>query len=979
MAKQSTKAKSTSPAIEKLSVVIPCYNEANRLDLLFQGVQQLVDKWDKPLEVILVNDGSSDNTVEAIQSHELFKQLEGRDIIHLVDLERNQGKGGALAAGVEAATGSHILTMDADMATPPLSIKKWDAKSDEWSHDVFIASRQHKASKVEDAPLRKVAGKIFNLCVRLFTPLRVRDSQCGYKLYPAELAKRLFDNLRIKGWAHDVEILTLAHYQGVTINERPVKWEARDESKISLLSDSLKMFFSILVIGLRMWGNHFITEPIRAIAGKRTPQIGKDGHPVFRLLFVLTALALLVLMPAVSSDFGITGDEWVQNDYGKQVYRYFTEGDKSAITPSAQKQGYEPIIYYSGGYELLNTAMYTWFGTNEWNTRHLINSLTGFLAILLCGLLARRLGGWRAGFLALIMLALFPRFFGHAMNNSKDIPFAAAYIFTVYFLFRWIQQMPRPAIKTLIFATIGIGLALNTRIGGLILLPYIAVFVGGEVVLNKSLRPQFMKLLPKMATWFVLVSGIAYILGVIFWPYALQNVFANPLEALRVMSDYVTNIRILFGGEYMMSGDVPWYYIPTWFAIGAPVVVLIGVLLGASLPVWTKFGKSRQFLLLVFVIVFPLVYAIYQGSNLYDGMRHFMFIVPPLIVLAALGWEHVLRKVKGKLPSIAAGVVVAVFVFLPLRWMVANHPFHTVYFNEISGGTGNNFGKYEMDYWMNSSKEATYWLIDELDLINNPDTLRIGTNTSYPVNRYLIGEGSVSRGKYMSFYERNLEPWDYGIFYTRYVDGDQLQNYWPPQGTIHVIEAGGAPINVIIKRVSTKDYEGYQAYQSGNYTKAISDFQEYVQLDTTSATVYFYLGMAQVNTKNFQGAIEALRHAVRIKPSDDNARFYLANSALNIQQPNIAIEQLTVLVEKNEEQWEQINDRLSTAMAKARKNPSDQQLQQDAGILNQQRQQTSEFLGQLYYSLAIAYSQTGNTQLQQQYLNKARQFNPNIQ
>ncbi|MCW3124324.1 MAG: glycosyltransferase group 2 [Flavipsychrobacter sp.] len=238
-----------APAL--LSLVIPCYNESDRIGLLFSGLSSFKQKWKGPFEVIIVNDGSKDNFEQLVLTNEFY--LQNKDMVTLISQE-NMGKGGALRTGVLKAKGKYILTLDADMSTPPEELIRWYAK---WGgapadNTIYTGSREHKDSVIKKKNNRKVVGNIFNVMVRVLTPLNMRDTQCGFKLYPAAEAKKIFDSLKTFGWAHDVEILYKAHLDKVNIIEMPLDWNAVDGSKINVIRDGMKMIVEILSIVTRI-------------------------------------------------------------------------------------------------------------------------------------------------------------------------------------------------------------------------------------------------------------------------------------------------------------------------------------------------------------------------------------------------------------------------------------------------------------------------------------------------------------------------------------------------------------------------------------------------------------------------------------------------------------------------------------------------------------------------------------------------------
>jgi dolichyl-phosphate beta-glucosyltransferase len=231
-----------------ISLIIPCYNEAVRIGLMFQGLKDFDTQWQGAYEVIIVDDGSNDGTDIIIQSNPVYVDLLAKKKISLLQ-QNNTGKGGALKLGVVQATKDFILTLDADMATSPTELLHWLAMKKIFNEkEILIASRELKNSKVEDSMKRKLVGNIFNFMIRKVVKLNISDTQCGFKLYPAAVAKSLFAKLQTLGWAHDVELLAMANKMGYAITEMPITWTAIEGSKIDVLRDGWKMFWEVVKI-----------------------------------------------------------------------------------------------------------------------------------------------------------------------------------------------------------------------------------------------------------------------------------------------------------------------------------------------------------------------------------------------------------------------------------------------------------------------------------------------------------------------------------------------------------------------------------------------------------------------------------------------------------------------------------------------------------------------------------------------------------
>jgi dolichyl-phosphate beta-glucosyltransferase len=230
----------------ELSVVVPAYNESDRLPATLSVIKPYLRALGGSWELILVNDGSSDSTMEVIRSEE------GLDPGHVrgIDLQPNGGKGRAVAAGVAASKGSLVLISDADFSTPIDELVKLTDAIDAGS-DVAIGSRAKRGSKVEiSQPAHRVLmGKIFNLIVQVVVLPGFWDTQCGFKLWKGPAAREVFAEMRLDGnVAFDVEVLYRARRHGYRIAEIPVRWYDSIPSRISPLRHSAEALVDIAKI-----------------------------------------------------------------------------------------------------------------------------------------------------------------------------------------------------------------------------------------------------------------------------------------------------------------------------------------------------------------------------------------------------------------------------------------------------------------------------------------------------------------------------------------------------------------------------------------------------------------------------------------------------------------------------------------------------------------------------------------------------------
>jgi len=229
--------------------VIPAYNEGRRLGGTLEKVLAYVDRQKWPAEIIVVNDGSRDNTAEIARE---FAQK--NPILRLVENPGNRGKGYAVRNGMLNATGEVLLFSDADLSSPIEEAPKLFAAIGAGA-DVAIGSRWLKAElQTERQPgYRQLFGRIFNLLLRAILGLKFKDTQCGFKAFTRRAALEIFPRQKIERWGFDPEILFIAQKHGFKIAEVPVEWAHDPGTRISPLRDGTRMFFEMLKIRWNAW------------------------------------------------------------------------------------------------------------------------------------------------------------------------------------------------------------------------------------------------------------------------------------------------------------------------------------------------------------------------------------------------------------------------------------------------------------------------------------------------------------------------------------------------------------------------------------------------------------------------------------------------------------------------------------------------------------------------------------------------------
>lgn len=231
-----------------LSVVIPVYNEQNCIYGTLKTISSYLQTKQFHSEIIIVDDGSTDNTVLEVKR---FIQESGVEI-RILRNEKNCGKGKAVNVGVREATGEYILLTDADLSTPIEQFNTFLEKIYQQKEKIIIGSRRISGAHIEvhQPYLREFLGRGFTILSNLILSTNYSDFTCGFKCFKREVAKLIFSKQTIWRWGYDAEILYLARRMGISVREVPVLWRNNPNTKVKLLYDTIFSFLELLKIKL---------------------------------------------------------------------------------------------------------------------------------------------------------------------------------------------------------------------------------------------------------------------------------------------------------------------------------------------------------------------------------------------------------------------------------------------------------------------------------------------------------------------------------------------------------------------------------------------------------------------------------------------------------------------------------------------------------------------------------------------------------
>src|SRR6202163_2766029 len=433
------------------------------------------------------------------------------------------------------------------------------------------------------------------------------------------------------------------------------------------------------------------------------------------------AMLMLAVVALIASltfrDYGLGWDDYTHAEYADLLLKMYGSGFKDSGALS-----FANLYMYGGGFDMAAALLHKIIPLELFETRRL---LVGVIGLAVTWRLGRRVGGPLAGLAALLLLALCPTFYGHMFMNPKDAPFAVSMVILMLGLVRLAEEYPAPSPLTLLIVGLGAGLSIGCRIlGGLALVYAVAGFV--PLFLEEIRTHSAREAAHRFAhVAYVLLPGLilGYLVMGLIWPWSIMEP-ANPFHALTYFSHFFEKPwKEMFDGALVSVPDMPWSYLPTLFALQMPEVLLALSLAGVIgtfvvLPRSDVTARRKTILLmLTFAATLPLLIAMLKRPALYNGIRHFIFVIPPMTVLAGTAFARGMTWLKENRRSWqpAAMAVFSFGLLLPLGEMIRLHPYQYTHFNHIAGTVRAADDLYMLDYWGLALKQASDGLREELN------------------------------------------------------------------------------------------------------------------------------------------------------------------------------------------------------------------------------------------------------------------------
>lgn len=423
------------------------------------------------------------------------------------------------------------------------------------------------------------------------------------------------------------------------------------------------------------------------------------------------ALALLTFR-----SYGIAWDEQGENVYGELLIRFYASGftDRSAFE-------FVNFRFYGGGFELPAALLARVLPWSAYETRHLLSVLVGIAALIATCCAARKLGGARAGLLAALLLAFNPCWYGHTFINARDVPLAAGIMGCLWLSLRMLDELPRVRARTAIAYGAVLGWMLSVRVGAVIALAFLGVLLGLWLAVRaRAGVAELPALILQIARSLAPALPAALALIAVLWPWALLAP-GNALEALHMFSRFPFDGTVLFRGDVLPATALPSSYVPVYLAVTQPEALLAGVALAAALALRSvrrapALGpRAIGIATVACSALAPVAYFVLARPVAYNSMRHFLFVVPLLTVLAALAFDHAIEPAPWRSVRVATLALLAALFLLHASDLVRLHGNQYLFFNRLVGGVRGAQGRYELDYWGTSLREATERLVAELE------------------------------------------------------------------------------------------------------------------------------------------------------------------------------------------------------------------------------------------------------------------------
>lgn len=436
-----------------------------------------------------------------------------------------------------------------------------------------------------------------------------------------------------------------------------------------------------------------------------SPNVKSQHTLIFLLLLISLSIGVFTFQ-----DYGMTWDEGLYYGYGEAIGYAYSIPERLSDDFDINR-AYGPSIgdHRNRGPAYLLFAripvnfLYSLTGLDIVTLWHLINFITYLIGVYYLYKLSLRWLKPLSAFAASLLYISQPLLWGHAFINPKDTPFTTIFLAAIYYGFRMVDQLATTEasgkagvtlrLRQIALTGILIGLATNLRI----IAPLIGILIFMYALLKRK---------PKILIWFLPTALIALLVVYLTWPYLWDAPIARFIEVLTLMSHNPTILKVLFFGNTYRAYELPLRYFPYLLGTTLTVPVWPLYILGLGVVIFRFLKKKLEWQslgIVIFWFFLLITYVLIIRPPMYDGYRHFLFILPPVFILAGFAFELIFKMIRANwLRASILAAILAIGIFSSAKL----HPYEYTYYNSLIGGTSGAEGSFETDYWLTCYKEA---------------------------------------------------------------------------------------------------------------------------------------------------------------------------------------------------------------------------------------------------------------------------------
>lgn len=515
------------------------------------------------------------------------------------------------------------------------------------------------------------------------------------------------------------------------------------------------------------------------------------------LLSMLLCLGIVTIF-VQASNYGISADEPLQEAYGRTVMNWYLTLGRDTSFLSFSPDSHMPE--HGGIFDAAVSFIQRMFPPQDhWYVRRIVTALTGLTGLVAIALCAYQLGGPWAAFLAALALWFYPRYYGAIYNNPKDVPAVVTMTLTLWgaLLLTRHWEQGRRYLGYSVLVGFFIGLAASIRVTSVIwyaILMVIAVawwlLRGRRIWREGRVRSELIKqfiaaIIIGLTSWLTMMA---------LWPYVFLSPITNLLHSIKVLSQYPWDGLVVYDGLMINASKLPSTYTLKWLVIGSPLILILFMLVGLGLAYIISMSTRRidaRIAIVFLSFAIPLGAIIVGHAVVYDSLRQFLFLVPPMILIAVYGfvqtWCYLLNHKQKvfKLGAVGLAVLTLASYGLVAKEMIDLSPFEYTYFSPLVGGLPGAAAKFDTDYWGICTEQAVQWLNQNYQ---HYTSISAPTVNSFPFPLQMQTAPFLS-----PVFHLVTGPADFYIITTR----DNIDQGFSSYRIIHVVTAENVPLCVI--------------------------------------------------------------------------------------------------------------------------------------------------------------------------------------